>query len=605
MDHNHLQSITDFAAPISVNLDSHLNDNGSSITRAGLRQTDLSTQLDLNNKKKHRLKTQSILYNGKNGSKSSLLDQGSVNSNQQQYQHQHQQQHHYQQQFQHHGAQLQFSNQQYYAPPSVKSSYYEESISSGSMNYPYNQSAPYRNFQSNEQLYHSQQHHGYNNQHAVNYATNTHYGSQENNTSDYLEQQQQQQQPPPPPSPQQQQTLNYAKKRQVRESYMYLEEMNGNQSFNSLQSPVLQKRFSSQTGIVGSPMSTPPDETSKRLSFSSALGLPANSNSNYEQLDGTTNTLKFMNTVDGDEEEEDDDEWIDTDGSDQLTHIKRQNNELHLKLKQLQNKIDFSKEEALEKQIQNLNSENKTQTENLARLNDLLKNEKSQNEEILTFTNELIKLLPQNLINDNLIDLIADGNLSNESKKHYKKLLNLNKPVAKSTTPQLSKFSGELSDKDILQILKNDVKMLSDAVIKLREEKKSLETHFNLKIQEERKTIRITATRKILNNEFNASTSGNKKKIMLKKGFKLIHPVLIKDSADLKDTPILQRPDRFSSSSESNEEWEDSLEHNNEIIHPKEFVQPPIITVHSKKPSTIENGPLESPKSLTFETFDA
>lgn len=135
------------------------DDNSSGIARAGLRQTDLSVQLENSNKKKHRNKTQSVLYNGALAkSRSSLFDgtslfsegsggdyQSSNQMGQQQLSQQQQQQMMMNQQAYAGYSQAQYNPQMY----SINN-HSNQSFQQGYMNYPqhgyYNQ-GQYQNYQ--------------------------------------------------------------------------------------------------------------------------------------------------------------------------------------------------------------------------------------------------------------------------------------------------------------------------------------------------------------------------------------------------------------------------------------------------------------------------
>lgn len=552
MDHNLLISTSDMVHPLNGSIPVQ-GDMESNLTRAGLRQTDLNQQLEMNNKRRHRLKTQSILLNGKvNASMNSFHDEQSIHSGNNHYQgtnrsadnllyqQQQQQQQHQYQQYNHYQYQPQ--------PPPLQQQY--------------------SNYNPNQQ---HTSHHQYNHLHTQS-RFNDNISNNINNN-------------------------------QHMDSYIYLDEHH--------ELP-LQRRFSSHGGVIGTPMSTPPDDhnnnANKRVSLTqSVIGmvpLTPNDPTNSKSLD-------YMNTLDGDD---DNDDWVDISPINEK--LKLDNRNLKKKLKDMEIKYETSQViNPIELENEKLSSENSDLLKSISKLklDSLSTNDKFN--ELLNFSNELIKRLP-NYIPDREIclDIINGIQLPIDLKSQFEKSL-CSYDSKNSKLKSNKHIEGTLTDEDLMKLLRSDIKILSSTVNRLSLEKKQIEKIYSKRLNEERRTIRMAAKHKIVHNEFRKSSSY---KPNLIKGFKLINPVLIVDENNLKSnnsTPFMSSsPNRQSTTSASSiDEWSDAkmdsnVFTNNDIneVDDGDINNTTITEIKIKPNITNTNNEIfvsDSPKSLVFETF--
>lgn len=545
MDHNLLTGTVE--PPLQVQ-----GDMESSLARAGLRQTDLNHQLEMNNKKRHRLKTQSILLNGKvNASISSFHDEMSLNSGNNHYMGSNKsndnllyQQHHPQQHY--HPQQL----PQQYQQPLPPQQYHQYSPQQRQPLPPPQQYSNYNNVQ-----YSPDQHtHQYNHTPLrINDNTNTKY----------------------------------------RESYMYFDE--GHEVS-------LQRRFSSHGGVIGTPMSNQTDDQSsnpnKRVSLTqSMIGMvpltpndPTNSKS-----------LEYMNTLDGDDDKDD---WIDI--SPVHEKLKLDNRNLKKRLKDMEIKYETSHStNPIELENEKLSNENSDLLKSISKLKLDSMSSKDKFNELLHFSNELIKKLP-NYISDREIclDIVNGIQLPSDLKSQFEKsLTSYDSKVQKSS----KHIEGTLTDDDLMKLLRNDIRILSSTVNRLSTEKKQIEKLYSKRLNEERRTIRMAAKHKVIHNEFRKSSSY---KPNLIKGFKLINPVLIVDENNLQSnnsTPLMSNRQSTTSSS-SVDDWSDAKTDpqtfDNKLYETDDDIDTTITDIKIKPNiNTTVNNEFDSPKSLVFETF--
>lgn len=516
------------------------DDNSSGIARAGLRQTDLSVQLENSNKKKHRNKTQSVLYNGAMAkSKSSLFDGTSLfsevssgdyqSSNNQASQQQQQQQ----QQMMMANQQMAMAQQGYAGYPQVQ--YNAQMYSSSNHSNPSFQQGYYP-----QQGYYSQgQYPNYQQQQQQNYlgANQAYPGYQ------YAPQQQQQQQ----------QGVRVAKQRKgkkgFRESYMYLNSVNTSGELinmaqqpqvnmpvaNGSPTPSLQRRFSAQNGgVVGSPMSMTNDENARKLAFPTimnGMGHALNVNDGDHANHGTTvNDWESIDEDDDDEEDyEDEDEDVDESEYDSLSKaelqkillsVKGENKGLKKKLKDIELGHDSSsivandekyikleeefsdlatKYVSIESEVENLTNENETYLKDIALLKAELKQSEAAADICTTLSRTMIERIP-NFVKQKDSFFLIMGDTSD-----------IPEQLQECYTRSVEKYQGEgfenpadgnLSDSDIMKMLKNEVRDLQAALTRSENTVKQLDKIYSQKLHEERRTIIVSSLQKTLHNEF-------------------------------------------------------------------------------------------------------
>lgn len=535
------------------------DDSESSITRAGLRQTDLSTQLENSTKKKHRLKTQSILYNGAMAkSKGSLLDDISVNSgnsNNLEANMMNMNSNLYHQT--NHNNNSNINNQHHiYDQPYVNYSKFPQNgySNQGYSDYPYthrnnsNNNVTYLN--SRQQQPHQPHQHQHQHQHQFQ----------------HQQQQQQQQQRQNIPLPKQREPKNA-----FRESYMYLNKIETNPNAQNTFIPHLnlkrmssspknisQRRFSSQNGaVMGSPMST--EEHARKLSINSLMG-GVNFNSSFNDNDSTNiiDTINYMNNLNDEIEEwksidEDNDTLSKTELKKMLQRFQLENRSLKKKLKDIELGHDSSSIVANDEKFLRLEDEFNELSNDYALIENEMKNLTLQNKsyfnDITSLRNELNKnnntISEFTILSRNLIEKIPNFI---KQKEHFTLLLgDLNQipeQIKDNYLKSIEKYDidltisnatdGNLTNDDIMEILKNDVKKLNYALSRSSNLIKQMDKIYGRKIQEERKTIIVSSLQRTLHNEF--ITENPKLKNFKLKNFKLlsIYPCL---DLNLNDPP--------------------------------------------------------------------
>lgn len=321
---------------------------------------------------------------------------------------------------------------------------------------------------------------------------------------------------------------NTKQKYNNRESYMYL---NSNFQQNQQQRPYDQSEIPNvrriSGGIVGAPMSSSNDEYAKQLTFNSLIGNHNHSN----------NSGKYINSIDNEQDWESIDD-NDVKGMDSLNKIvetlQLENKNLKRKLKSIElghdsNSIiendqdndevnfkilesNYSKlnenYELIENQLQNLSVQNTDYSNKVKFLNNEIQN---KNLVIENFLDKIPKFL--NKIND--LNLLVDSSLLSDDLKlsfdESCKKVNLNtnsntnsnsNSTSKIGTPNTS-FSTNTNthDEDLIEMLRFDNKSLNYALERANKTIKRMDKIFNLKIRDERETIRVSSNQTMLFNE--------------------------------------------------------------------------------------------------------
>lgn len=511
------------------------DDQTTGIARAGMRQTDLSAQLENSNRRKHRNKTQSVLYNGAMAkSKTSLFDGTSLLSdassgNDYQQNTQVNQQMMMNQQMYNGYPQMQYNHQVY-----NNSNHSNSSFQQGYMNYPnqpqqgyYNQGNVYSNYSQQQQQQQQQYYQGVN-QGYPNYQYNT-----------------------------QQQTIPVTKQRKAkknyRESYMYLNSMDTSEDIsqqpqvnlpqiNGSPTQSLQRRFSAQNGgVMGSPMSTASDENTRKLTFPTIMG-GMNHSSNMSDPDHTfhNSTANDWESIDEDEDEEveneEEDEGEDYDDDDDeseydnmtkadlqkiLLSVKGENKSLKKKLKDIElghdsNSIVANDEKymkleeefsdlaskylRIESEVENMTIQNESYFRDITELREKLQQSEATIGRFTNLSKSVIERIPTFVKQkDGFSSILGDSNdIPEQLKESYMRSLEKYQKEMKVENPS----DGNLSDNDIMKMLKDEVRDLQAALTRSDHLVKHMEKIYNQKIQEERRTIIVSSLQKALHNEF-------------------------------------------------------------------------------------------------------
>ncbi|KAG0672787.1 hypothetical protein C6P42_003124 [Pichia californica] len=394
-----------------------------------------------------------------------------------------------------------------------------------------------------------------------------------------------------------------AVKKDFRESYMYLNQFNNGSNMNLHQqtqngnnSPqqTLQRRFSGQNGgVVGSPMSMTNEEAARKISFNNLIGNTSINNSNLND-DDIMNTLDYMNNMDNNNNNNNNNEWeyIDEEGDDDdnddnenddddddndelaeenltpiemrkmIDRMKFENRGLKKKLKDIELGHDASSIVAndekyikledeftdlaskyliIENEVKNMNKQNESYFKDITNLRSELHQSEENVAKFNALSKNIIEKLP-NFVNqkDNFLILMGNIDLIPESikdsyqisLKKYNELIT-NKNIQNST-------DGNLTDEDIMKLLKDEVKQLNEALIRQDKLLKHKDKVYNQKIQEERKTIIVSSLQKSLRYEF-INQDPNNKRFGLK-NFKILKicPDDKNSNDDLNIEPILE-----------------------------------------------------------------
>jgi hypothetical protein len=529
-------------------------DTETGVSRVGLRQTDLTTRLE--NNRKYKNKTKSVMYNAAmSKSKNSLLDNVSLTSHKS-------------------GStdmllnnglnpNLQTRNMNNNLSYNTQQSCYNNGIpmprqqpSQNRNNWPQNnvQNDYYQEYDS-----HSQHPQGYNN------GYNNNYNRQDQQIS----------------IPQQgQASYELNGKKKYRESYMYLNNFGTNQTDNYQQqqqqqqqqqthhlnlkrisgSPnFIQRRFSSHGGVIGSPMTINNEENARKISFNALMGVHTPISNNNENI---IDTLNYMNSIDNNEEWESIDEGgyyasgskinITDNNINQsemtkiIQRLQLENRNLKKRLKDIELGHDsnsivaddekYSKLEENYNELANSYILKENETKNLVIQNDSyfkditsLRSKLSNSEDLISkftaLTRIMIERLPnfvrkKDTFNSLFIDSISSINeLPVQIKDSY--LRAIEKFDIQKNNKQLDFNDVNITDADIIKMLKDDVSNLYSALLRSEDKLKKMDKVYNSKIQDERKTIIVSSLQSKLHNEFLSENSNSNKKIGLK-NFRII-----------------------------------------------------------------------------------
>lgn len=509
------------------------------VARVGLRQTNLTTQLEGNKKtKKYRGKAQSIMFNvAMTQSKSSLHENMSLYSgtsnntdmskNPVNYPNQN---HGYPYNSNNNGSSNGYMNHPNYANQQPQQGYYNQQ-------YPLQQQ-----WQNHPQGYNQAQ-----NYQPGNYNPNT-LANNNIQPGNYN------------PNMLANNSAQPGGKKNYRESYMYLNSFTtGPTDYQQQQnlyqdqpvahaplnrmsgSPatITQGHFSSQnSGIIGSPMSLTAEENARKISFNALMGTSSHLHSDTSDI---ADTLNYMNTLDQDNDH--DWESIDDEGGDtsviryQTSHtttnaelsniiqkLQSENRGLKKKLKDIELGHDshsivaedekFSKLEdqyneliasfeLLENESKNLLIQNDSYFKDITRL----RGEVNGHDKTIDQFNKLVESLIEHIPNyikekEQLNRLFGDikSQLPEKSQALYSDMLN------NYTEPKLihnlKSTDGNFTDDDIIRVLKDEVAYLNSALVRSNIQIKNMDKIYTQKIQEERKTIVVSSMQKSLHSEF-------------------------------------------------------------------------------------------------------
>lgn len=361
-------------------------------------------------------------------------------------------------------------------------------------------------------------------------------------------------------------------KKEFRESYMYLNQYSTDQSQQPQQqnlgrisassqgSPVqsLQRRFSSQNGgIIGSPMSMTTEEIARKMSLNALMGV--RSNDQFGTADSTTLSpvINYMNRIDSGSHENSNSDWesiYDESSIRQrnptpemtkaIDRLQAENRSLKKRLKDIELGRDASSIVAIDEKYSKLVEEYDTlvdnylilETENkkLATENDsfnktLSKVENSTNlkdKQIKNYDEALKKIIEK--IGDIVpsqsdIELLLDelnGDLKEKYKVYLKKpthsddkegeVVSESRKVSTNVSLEDHVNISTLTDAEIIHMLSDDVKTLRLSLSKTNKQLKEITKVYNTKVQEERKTIIVSSMQKMLHNEFLRENPGRK-----------------------------------------------------------------------------------------------
>lgn len=497
------------------------DENGSS--RVGLRQTNLSSQLE--NNKKYKNKTKSVMINAAlSMSKNSLLDNNSLHS--------------------HH------TN----ASTEMLNFMTSGNSNGGSHNTIIPSSSNYNNNNNNNDNFYNQHTNGsfnqlppkssnqrWQNNQGYNQHPNQQYGQGYNNYNQYQNQQ----------YPANNQRQHHDNKTNYRESYMYLNNYDTNHEQDQHQqqrqqlpplnlkrisgSPNTQHRtFSSHGGVMASPtMSVNNEEYARKLSFNALMGVNVNHDSSmvendedWESIDEGAiihETKKNSNKNNPEELEN------------VIQRLTLENRNLKKRLKDIELGHDLNSIVAEDEKYAKLednynelvqsydNIENETKklmNQNSSYYNDIesLRLTLCNKDEIISkftsLTRCIIERLPnfikqEETFNSLFVDSIGIGEIPEQINDCYLRTVEkFNLKTAKNT----SKINeSNLTDDDIIDMLKFDVKNLYSALLRSQNNFKNTDKNLNKKIQDERKTIIVSSLQSKLHSEFINENPDNKK----------------------------------------------------------------------------------------------
>ena len=308
---------------------------------------------------------------------------------------------------------------------------------------------------------------------------------------------------------------------------------------NGSPTPSLQRRFSAQNGgVVGSPMSMTNDENARKLAFPaimSGMGHPLNVNDgDHANYDTTVNDWESIDEDDDDEDysedDDDDDEDVDESEYDNLSKadlqkillsVKGENKGLKKKLKDIElghesssiiaNDGKYLKLEEefsdlatrymnIESEVEHMTIENESHLKDIAQLKEELQQSVAVTSRFITLSRTMIERIP-NFVKqkDNFFLILGDAsNIPDQLQECYTRSVEKYQAENNSDNPA----DGNLSDGDIMKMLKNEVKDLHAALTRSENTVKQLDKIYSQKLHEERRTIIVSSLQKTLHNEF-------------------------------------------------------------------------------------------------------
>ncbi|VEU19427.1 DEKNAAC100230 [Brettanomyces naardenensis] len=468
------------------------DDHGSTLERAGLRQTDLAARIDNQMKKKHKTKAQLVLnsnvsvYNLSSGSGSS----NSLGTGQPQ-------------QVAQQPAQSQAQPQGNVPPSGYPNN--TNNFNYSQPNGPY--SAPSQNGSSGSlhQRYVHPMHaeHQYNQQQPQQQYNQ--YNSQQYNPA--LGPQYNHSQPhahgPPRHFSQPQQVYRQQQQQQQRHSRT-LRNSSVPQTLQQQQQQQQPTRWSPSYGMINSPgirQSVSPTSPTRRVSIHSFIGIPE-TDDKFKRLDGEEDRNQNHNGT-----ENDDARTISRlkMGSGELETLLAENEELKKKLEQfettdeLQKKFDDTKAKLTEAQgeLNELREKNESYFYDIAKLRTDSSRRQQLNTQLVKFISDMLRKMPGYIQQrESFEELINSLSIPQSAKDSYRKAIDSYKKREASTTSSKgtpipsSEGGGLLTEKDIFGIFREEVKLLNTKVSRLEEEKIRVEQVLQNRIDHERTTIR-------------------------------------------------------------------------------------------------------------------
>ena len=354
-------------------------------------------------------------------------------------------------------------------------------------------------------------------------------------------------------------------KKNFRESYMYLDSF-GNKSdttpsiavqgtkpqpnlqrISGSPSSILQRRFSSQNGVVmGSPISANTEENARKISLNALMGVKSiQDDDDINVLD----TLDYMNSLDP-QKRDDANEWesIDEEGgvvpsSEPNTYftanrdsilndpdeaakiiqkLQIENRGLKKKLKDielghdsnsivasdgkyssLENDYDqlYDSFKLLDEESKDLLSKNKTYHKDNTQLKEKLRITDDHFGRTTAFTKSIIERLPNFIKKEDFLQLIGkESEIPENVKDNY--LNSFQKFKNEDLQDMKNTGDGFLNDEEIIKLMNKEIKQLNNALQCSNIKIKQMDKIYGSKIDEERRTIRVSAIHSKLHDEF-------------------------------------------------------------------------------------------------------
>ncbi|KGK39418.1 hypothetical protein JL09_g1436 [Pichia kudriavzevii] len=325
-------------------------------------------------------------------------------------------------------------------------------------------------------------------------------------------------------------------KKEFRESYMYLNQYSTDQSQQPQQqnlgrisassqgSPVqsLQRRFSSQNGgIIGSPMSMTTEEIARKMSLNALMGV--RSNDQFGTADSTTLSpvINYMNRIDSGSHENSNSDWesiYDESSIRQrnptpemtkaIDRLQAENRSLKKRLKDIELGRDASSIVAIDEKYSKLVEEYDTLVDNYLIL-------ETENKKLATENDSFNKTLSKVENSTNLKDKQIknyDEALKKiiEKTRRHSEVVSESRKVSTNVSLEDHVNISTLTDAEIIHMLSDDVKTLRLSLSKTNKQLKEITKVYNTKVQEERKTIIVSSMQKMLHNEFLRENPGRK-----------------------------------------------------------------------------------------------